>query len=101
MSSEAAYTDKINRANAEAEAIIKVAKATAESIEVLAKSINETGGASAVAMKLGESYIHALSLMASKNNTMIVPANVNDPSSMIAQGLAVFKNISAQIDNKK
>jgi regulator of protease activity HflC (stomatin/prohibitin superfamily) len=44
LGSEAAYTDQVNRARGEAEAILFVAEATAKSIEVVASSIKKEGG---------------------------------------------------------
>ncbi len=64
LKSEAAMTDQINRAKGEAEAILQVAKATAEGIEVVAASIDKTGGEKAVALRLAEQYIEAFSKLA-------------------------------------
>lgn len=98
LESEAAMTDKINRAKGEAEAIIKVAEATAKGITSIAESIKQKGGSEAVSLKVAEQYMDAFKNLASTNNSIIVPANINDASSMIAQALTVYNNIS---DTKK
>ncbi len=102
LKSEAAMTDQINRANGEANAILQVAKATAESIEMVASSIEKSGGEKAVALKLAEQYIQAFSKLAKENNTLILPANTGDAGSMVAQALTIFNSIQGQTkDNKK
>lgn len=93
LASEAKYVEISNRTKAEAEAIARIAAATAQSIEVVAEAIKLSGGEQAVAMKLGENYIKAFSELAKKNNTLIIPAAVDNPGAMIAQALAIFKNI--------
>ncbi len=100
LESEAAMTDQINRAKGEAEAILSVAKATAESIEMIASSIEKSGGEKAVALKLAEQYIHAFSKLAQETNTVLLPANTGDAGSMVAQALAVFNNIQNQVSKE-
>ena len=68
-------TDQINRAKGEAEAILEVAEATAKSIELVASSIEKTGGEKAVALKLAEQYIQAFSNLAKETNTILLPEN--------------------------
>ena len=93
LNSEALYTDQVNRARGEAEAIALVAKATASSISTIAEAIQKKGGSDAVALKVAEQYIDAFSKLAKENNSVIVPSNMGDPGSMIAQALAIFKNV--------
>jgi regulator of protease activity HflC (stomatin/prohibitin superfamily) len=96
LKSEGAMTDQINRAKGEAEAILSVAKATAESIELVASSIEKSGGEKAVALKLAEQYIQAFSHLAQETNTILLPANTGDAGSMVAQALSVFDSIKKQ-----
>jgi regulator of protease activity HflC (stomatin/prohibitin superfamily) len=93
LQSEASKIDQINRAEGEANAILSVAAATAESIEKVASSIQKTGGEKAVALRVAEQYVAAFSELAKKGNTIIVPANAADAGGMVAQALAVFDNI--------
>lgn len=93
LSSEAAMTDQINRAKGESEAILEVAKATAEGVELVASATQKPGGLDAVALRVAEQYVAAFSNLAQENNTIILPANVNDVGSMVAQALATFETI--------
>lgn len=93
LESEASMTDQINRAKGEAEAIIAVADATAKGIEKVAAAIEKTGGEKAVALRIAEQYVAAFSNLAKTNNTILLPANVNDAGSMVAQALTVFESI--------
>ena len=101
LKSEAAMTDQINRAKGEAEAILQVAKATAEGIELVAVSIEKSGGEKAVALRLAEQYIEAFSKLAKENNTLILPAKTDDAGSMVAQALSIFNSIQGQVSAGK
>ncbi len=101
LNSEAAMTDQINRAKGEAEAILQVARATAEGIELVAASIEKSGGEKAVSLRLAEQYIQAFSQLAKENNTLILPAKTDDAGSMVAQALSIFNSIKGQVDTGK
>jgi regulator of protease activity HflC (stomatin/prohibitin superfamily) len=101
LNSEAAMTDQINRAKGEAEAILEVARATAEGIELVAASIEKSGGEKAVSLRLAEQYIQAFSQLAKENNTLILPAKTDDAGSMVAQALSIFNSIQGQVDGGK
>ncbi len=96
LQSEAAMTDQVNRAKGEAEAILAVAGATAEGIELVASSIQKSGGEKAVALRLAEQYIEAFSNLAKETNTVLLPEKTGDIGSMVAQALAVFNKIQDQ-----
>ncbi len=85
--------DQINRAKGEAEAILAVAKATAEGIEFVAVAVQKTGGEKAVALRLAEQYIQAFSNLAKETNTVLLPEKTGDVGSMVAQALSVFNAI--------
>ncbi len=89
--SEGDKTAAINRAEGEAEAIKMLSLANAEAIKNVAKAIEEQGGSDAVNMKLAQQYIDAFAHLAKENNTMIIPSNLSDVSSMIASAMAVVK----------
>ena len=89
--SEGDKTAAINRAEGEAEAIKMLSLANAEAIKNVAKAIEEQGGTDAVNMKLAQKYIDAFAHLAKENNTMIIPSNLSDVSSMIASAMAVVK----------
>jgi regulator of protease activity HflC (stomatin/prohibitin superfamily) len=96
LQSEAAMTDQVNRAKGEAEAILAVARATAEGIELVASSIQKSGGEKAVSLRLAEQYIDAFSNLAKETNTVLLPEKTGDIGSMVAQALAVFNKIQNQ-----
>ncbi len=94
LNSEAAKTDQINRASGEAEAIETIANSTAISIDKIAEAARQDGGNDAVSMRIAEQYVEAFGNLAKEGNTVIVPANVNDASSLVAQSLSIFKQLA-------
>jgi regulator of protease activity HflC (stomatin/prohibitin superfamily) len=89
--SEGERQAQINRATGEAAAIIAVADATSKAIEKIALAIERPGGLQAVNLKVAERYVEAFSGMAKTNNTMIVPANLGDLSSLVSTAMTVIK----------
>ena len=81
----------INRAEGEAAAIISIATATAEALRLTGAAIREPGGESAVNLKVAERYVEAFSKLAKTNNTLIIPGDLSNMSSMIASALQVIK----------
>jgi regulator of protease activity HflC (stomatin/prohibitin superfamily) len=92
--SEAKRQQQINEAEGEGEAILTVAKATAESIERIAVAIQNAGGRDAVQLRIAEQWITEFGKLARTNNTMIVPANLTDLSSIIASATGVLKHVN-------
>ena len=84
----------INRAQGEAAAVLAIAAATAEAIKKVAEAIESPGGMNAVNLKVAERYVDAFSHLAKTNNTLIVPANLADISSLIASAMQVVKSQS-------
>ena len=89
--SEAAKQQQINEAEGQAAAITTVATATAEGIRMVAEAIEAPGGYQAVQLRVAEQYVEKLGLLAKENNTMILPANMADVSSIIATAMSVIK----------
>ncbi|WP_341789418.1 stomatin-like protein [Rickettsia endosymbiont of Polydrusus tereticollis] len=100
LNSEASYTDQVNRAKGEAEAIGLVATATAKSIEIVASAVQKTGGSEAVSLKIAEQYINAFSNLAKDSNTVILPANLSEPSSFITGALSIFNQLKIPTEQK-
>lgn len=96
--SEATKQQQINEAQGEAAAITTVATATAEGIRKVAEAINAPGGYQAVQLRVAEQYVEKLGMLAKENNTMILPANVADVSSIIATAMNVIKQTGNQQD---
>ncbi|KJK18634.1 stomatin 2 [Burkholderiaceae bacterium 16] len=81
----------INRAQGEASAILAVAEANAQAIEKIGRAIRTEGGMEAVNLKVAEEYVGAFGNLAKQGNTLIVPGNLGEMSSMIASALQIVK----------
>lgn len=86
----------ILKAEGEAEAIKVKAVATAEGLKKIAEAMATQGGSEAVKLSIAEQYVTAFGNIAKKGNTILLPAQANDPASMVAQALAVFSNIDVR-----
>ncbi|CAI5521779.1 unnamed protein product [Closterium sp. Naga37s-1] len=95
LESEAAMSDQMNRAKGEAEAIVARARASAEGIDVLARALMAEGATQAASLRVAEQYVAALANLAKQGTTVLLPSNVGDPSSMVAQALAIYKTVSS------
>lgn len=94
LSSEAEKQELINAAQGQAQAVIAAGKARAESLSIVAKSLNEEKGPNAASLAVAESYVNAFQSLARTNNTLILPANTGDVSSMVAQAMSVYGQIN-------
>ena len=79
----------INQAQGQAAAILAVAEANAQAIQKIAAAIQSTGGMEAVNLKVAEQYVSAFGNLAKQGNTLIVPGNLADMSTMIASALTI------------
>ena len=96
LASEAAMTEQINKAKGEAAAILRVANATAEGIVAVAQSTQAKGGLDAISLKIAEQYLAAFANLAKETNTVLLPADLQNPSSAIAQALSIFNNLKVK-----
>ena len=96
--SEAEKIAQANEAQGEAEAILSVAKATADGIRMLGESISGPGGEQAVRLRMVEEYIKNFTSFASQAKTVVIPANLHEPASMIATALAAYESLSGKPD---
>ncbi len=92
--SEGERQAQVNLAMGEATAISAVADATARAIERIASAITHQGGLEAVNLQVAEKYVDALSKLAKVNNTMIVPANLADISTLVATATSVIRRVA-------
>jgi len=82
----------ILRAEGEAQAILERAKATAQGIRLLSDAIStSSGGEKAAALRVAEQWVGAWKEMARTSNTIIVPANPGDASTMVATAMSIFR----------
>ena len=89
--SEGQRQAEINNAQGQAAAIVAVAIANAEAIRKVADAILAPGGQQAVQLKVAEKAVEAYAQLAQKNNTMIVPGNMSEVSSLIATAMTLIK----------
>lgn len=80
-------------AEGEARAILERAKATAEGIELLSKALGEKGGEKAAALRVAEQWVGAWKEMARTSNTVVVPSNLADASSMVSTAMGIFRQV--------
>ena len=82
--SEAAKQQQINEAEGEAAAILAVATATANGLSEVGAALVGAGGNEAMQLRVAQQYIGEFGELAKAGNTLVVPANLADLSSMIA-----------------
>ena len=90
--SEGQRQASINRAQGEAEAIKAIADANAQAIARVAQAVELPGGTQAVNLKVAEKYVDAFAGLAKVGNTLIIPSNLADLSSLIAGAMSVVKS---------
>jgi regulator of protease activity HflC (stomatin/prohibitin superfamily) len=79
----------INRAQGEAASILAVAEANASALRQIGDATQSNGGITAMNLKVAEQYVQAFQNMASTNNTLIVPANMGDISTLISSAMKI------------
>jgi regulator of protease activity HflC (stomatin/prohibitin superfamily) len=90
--SEGEKMKRINEAEGRAQEILKVAEATAEGIRRVAESLSSPGGMEAANLEVAKKYLDEFGKLAKENNTMIVPGNLADISSMVAAAMSTIKH---------
>jgi regulator of protease activity HflC (stomatin/prohibitin superfamily) len=89
--SEANKLQQINEAQGEAAAILAVATATAEGLRQVGDALTQDGGDAAMKLRVAEAYIGEFGKLAKEGNTLVVPANLSDLSSMVALATTIAK----------
>ena len=92
--SEAAKQQQINEAEGEAAAILAVATATADGLRQVGIALVGDGGAEAMQLRVAQQYIDEFGNLAKAGNTLVVPANLADLTSMIALATNIARNKS-------
>lgn len=85
LASEAERQEQINKAAGEAAAILAVAEARSGGLKLVAEALKKDLGPNAASLSIAEQYVHAFNKLAKTNNTLILPANVGDISSLVSQ----------------
>jgi regulator of protease activity HflC (stomatin/prohibitin superfamily) len=90
LASEGEKQAAINKAQGEAQALTTVAEATASAVRQVAAALEAPGGMQAANLKVAEKYVEQFGNIAKQGNTLIVPSNIADVSSMIATAMTVL-----------
>ncbi len=93
LESEGLRQSQINHAKGEAESIEMLALASARGIELIAAALGQTGGEKAASLQVAEKYIDAFKHIAKEGNTVVLPANLQHPGSMVAEAMTIYDSI--------
>lgn len=93
--SEGEKQAEINKAQGQAAATLAIAQATAEALRMVAEATNAPGGINAVNLQVAEKYVEAFSKLAKEGNTLVVPANLGDLSTLITSAMTMVKGVGA------
>lgn len=113
--------EQINHANGEASAMLAVAEARAQGLNIVSQSLKvqvssrnrpyntflttqysthtPQEGKSAASLFIAEEYVHAFNKLARTNNTLILPANVGDVNSLVGHAMSIFNTVSSHNAN--
>lgn len=94
--SEAQQLEQINEAMGEAEALLKIAKAKADSVTLMSEALAKNKGDESASLFLAQQYVEEFGKLAKTNNTIIMPSDVSNINSMVVQALSIYKNINKQ-----
>ena len=97
LESEAYKIKQINEAEGQARAITEIATATAEGLKKVAEAITADGGMEAVQLRVAEKTVEQFGHLAKATNTLILPSNFGDMSSIIATAMSVVKHTEPKI----
>lgn len=89
--SEGEKQAEINKAEGQAAATLAIATATAEAIRKVAEASQTSGGMTAVNLQVAEKYVEAFQQLARTNNTLIVPANMGDITSLVSSAMKIVQ----------
>lgn len=82
----ASEADKIEKINA--------AEGQAEALGIISQALEHKEGLNAASLSTAHSYIQAFQNMATKNNTLILPANVSDVTGIVGSAVTTYKALS-------
>ena len=91
--SEAEKLRQINEAEGRAEEIRLIAEATAAGVRAVGAAVSEPGGKDAINLRVAEQWVSEFGKLAKANNTMIVPAQLGDVSTLVSTVMGTMGNI--------
>lgn len=80
-------------ANANAFEIEANANAQTKGLEMIASVLAKEGGEQAIVKQLSEKYIEQFGKLAKESNTLVIPQNMSNMSSIIATGMEAYKKV--------
>ncbi|XP_075711058.1 stomatin-like protein 2, mitochondrial [Rhinoderma darwinii] len=101
LASEAERMEQINQASGEANAILAKAKARGEAIRLVADALTQQHGNAAASLSIAEQYVTAFSKLAQESNTILLPANTGDISSMVTQAMGIYGTLTKNIQQNR
>lgn len=99
--SEGQRQAQINLAEGQRQKILLESEASARSIELLAAVLSSPDGERAATLQVAEKYIEAFRQLAKEGNTLLLPSNCQQPSTMIAESLTIFDTLNRAMKPKK
>jgi len=90
LTSEGQKQELINKAEGIAAEIKLKADATADAITTVAEALNIKGGEQAARLDVAKQYVKEFGNLAKESNTLIIPSDVNNISSMLATAMSVI-----------
>jgi regulator of protease activity HflC (stomatin/prohibitin superfamily) len=96
LTSEGQKQELINNAEGTAAEIKLKADATAGAITVVAEALNKKGGEQAANLEVAKQYVKEFGNLAKVNNTLIIPSDVSNISSMVATAMSVIDKTRKQ-----
>ncbi|XP_061554699.1 stomatin-like protein 2, mitochondrial [Phycodurus eques] len=94
LASEGEKAQQINQAAGESQAILAKAEAKAKAIRVLSDALAEQNGNAAASLSVAEQYVSAFSKLAKESNTVLLPSNTGDISSMVTQAMTIYGTLA-------
>ena len=91
--SEAEKLRQINEAEGRADEIRLIAEATAAGVRAVGAAVSEPGGKDAINLRVAEQWVSEFGKLAKANNTMIVPAQLGDVSTLVSTVMGTMGNI--------
>eukprot|EP01062_Namystynia_karyoxenos_P063521 TRINITY_DN56320_c0_g1_i1.p1 TRINITY_DN56320_c0_g1~~TRINITY_DN56320_c0_g1_i1.p1 ORF type:complete len:445 (+),score=156.25 TRINITY_DN56320_c0_g1_i1:74-1336(+) len=92
---EAEKKARVLRAEADAESVRIAARAHAESIRLVSQAIAaEPHSRDAMSLDVARRYVDAFSGIAREGNTVLLPADLRQPSAMVAQAMSIYKAVA-------
>ena len=72
-------------------------EARAKSIKAVADALGSKKGNSAASLAVAENYVKAFGNLAKSSNTLLLPSNAGDVTSMVTQAMTIYKKLDQEV----